>query len=152
MRHYLWAQSQGHHTTDRLEERRWKKMILLERMREGHRQSDFGTVSKATFRKAWAFLSAQIPSWTELNCTLSGMLAHYGSNTFVQRSFLIVVHVRINLWLAAPSKNAKYVALSNTANSKMCFNSIHLLVWKGFFSYIARYFGLLVLKCLKTLI
>ena len=47
LRHYLRAQSQGHHTVDRLEERGVKRleevldvMIFLERTREGHRQSD----------------------------------------------------------------------------------------------------------------
>ena len=44
LRHYLRAQSQGHHTTDRLKERGVErgsaKRSLLERTREGHRQSD----------------------------------------------------------------------------------------------------------------
>ena len=44
LRHYLQAQSQGHHTIDRLEERGVERgsarRFFLERTREGHRQSD----------------------------------------------------------------------------------------------------------------
>ena len=40
LRHYLRAQSQGHHTTDRLKERGVEREIPLERTREGHRLSD----------------------------------------------------------------------------------------------------------------
>ena len=43
LRHYPRVQSQGHHTIDRLEERRVKRgsvTLFLERTREGHRQSD----------------------------------------------------------------------------------------------------------------
>ena len=43
LRHYLQAQSQGHHINGRLEERGVKGgsvTIFLERTREGHRQSD----------------------------------------------------------------------------------------------------------------
>ena len=43
LRHYLRAQSQGHHTIDRVEERRGKRMrsmVFFERTRGGHRQSE----------------------------------------------------------------------------------------------------------------
>ena len=44
LRHYLRAQSQGHHTIDRLEERGMERgnagRSSLKRTREGHRQSD----------------------------------------------------------------------------------------------------------------
>ena len=44
LRHYLRAQSQGHHDIDRLEGerpgKRKRQTIFLERTREGHRQSD----------------------------------------------------------------------------------------------------------------
>ena len=44
LRHYLRAQSQGHHTIDRLEERGVERgsagRSSFERTREGHRQSD----------------------------------------------------------------------------------------------------------------
>ena len=44
LRHYLRAQSQGHYTVDRLEEGGVKRgsgsTVFLERIREGHRQSD----------------------------------------------------------------------------------------------------------------
>ena len=45
LRHYMRAQSQGHHTIDRLKERgvergSARRSSVLERTREGHRQSD----------------------------------------------------------------------------------------------------------------
>ena len=44
LRHHLWAQSQGHHTIDRLEERGVERgsarRSSLKRTREGHRPSD----------------------------------------------------------------------------------------------------------------
>ena len=44
LKHYLWAQSQGHHSIDRLEERGVEsgsaRRSSFERKREGHRQSD----------------------------------------------------------------------------------------------------------------
>ena len=56
LRHYMWAQSQGHHTTDCLQERgvergsaRWYS--LKGRERAIVNQTDIGTVSKATLGK-----------------------------------------------------------------------------------------------------
>ena len=83
LRHYLWAQSQGHRTIDHLEERgmergstQWSSWKVWERAIVN--QMNIGTISKATLRKLlrdgverlWAFPSAQIPSWTELNWPL----------------------------------------------------------------------------------
>ena len=75
LRHYLRAQSQGHHTIDRLEERgverRSARLFSLEgRERAIVNQTNTGTVSKATLGKLfsdgvvriWAFPRAQIPS------------------------------------------------------------------------------------------
>ena len=79
-RHYLRAQSQGHHTIDRLEETAVergsaRRFSLKGRERAIVNQTNTGTVSKATLGKLlrdgverkWAFPSAYMPSWTELN-------------------------------------------------------------------------------------
>ena len=72
LRHYLRAQSQGHHTIDRLEERgeergSARRPSLKGRERAIVNQTNIGTVSKATLgtllkdgveRILWAFLSA----------------------------------------------------------------------------------------------
>ena len=70
LRHYLGAQSQGHHTTDRLEERgvergSARRSSLKVRERDIVNQMNIGTNSKATLGKLlrdgveriWAFLS-----------------------------------------------------------------------------------------------
>ena len=75
LRHYLRAQSQGHHTTDRLEERGVERGSARRSSVKGREkaivsQTNIGTVSKATLWKLprdgveliWAFPSAQIPS------------------------------------------------------------------------------------------
>ena len=75
LRHYLRAQSQGHHTIDRLEERgvergSARRSSLKGRERAIVNQTNIGTVSKATLGKLltdrveriWAFPSAYIPS------------------------------------------------------------------------------------------
>ena len=82
LRHYLWAQSQGHHTIDHLEERgmergsaQWSSPKVRERAIFS--QTNVGTVSKATLGKLmrdgvehiWAFLSAYI--YTTLNWTVN---------------------------------------------------------------------------------
>ena len=56
LRHYLLAQSQGHHTIDRLEEigveiRGARRSSLKGRERAMVNQTNIGTVSKATLRK-----------------------------------------------------------------------------------------------------
>jgi len=74
MRHYLRAQSQGHHTIDHLEERGVERgsagrSPLKGRERAIVSQTNIGTVSKATLGKSqrdgveriWAFLSTKIP-------------------------------------------------------------------------------------------
>ena len=79
LRHYLRAQSQGHHTTDRLEERGVERGSARRSSVKGREkaivsQTNIGTVSKATLWKLprdgveliWAFPSAQIPSWYHL--------------------------------------------------------------------------------------
>ena len=53
LRHYLWAQSQGHHTIDRLEERgvergNTRRSSLKGRERDSVSQTNLETVSKAT--------------------------------------------------------------------------------------------------------
>ena len=71
LRHYLWAQSQGHHTIDLLEEGGMKRgsarrSFLKGRERAIVSQTNIGTVSKATLGKLlrdgveriWAFSSA----------------------------------------------------------------------------------------------
>ena len=71
LRHYLLAQSQGHHTIDRLEERGVERgsarRSSFDRTREGHRQSDEhwncfkGKVEETPERRMeriWAFPSA----------------------------------------------------------------------------------------------
>ena len=80
LRHYLRAQSQGHHTIDRLEERvadrgSARRSSLKGRERTTVSQTSTGTVSKATLEKPLrdgvericVFPSAQIPPGTELN-------------------------------------------------------------------------------------
>ena len=75
LRHYLRAQSQGHHTIDRLEERgvergSARRPSLKGRERAIVNQTNTGTFSKATMgellrdgvERIWAFPSAQIPS------------------------------------------------------------------------------------------
>ena len=75
LRHFLWAQSQGHHTIDHLQggERRRKRkryMIFLKERGAIVNQTNIGTVSKTTLGKLltdrveriWAFPSASIPS------------------------------------------------------------------------------------------
>ena len=70
-RHYLQAQSQGHHTIDGLEERGVEKGSARQSSLKGREraivsQTNIGNVSKATLRKLlrdrvehiWAFLSA----------------------------------------------------------------------------------------------
>ena len=57
LRHYLRAQSQGHHTTDRLEDRGVERgsssrSSLKGRERAIVSQTDIGTVSRATFGEA----------------------------------------------------------------------------------------------------
>ena len=74
LRHYLRAQSQGHHTTDRLEDRGVERgsssrSSLKGRERAIDSQTNIGTVLKATLGKLlrdgvegmWAFPSAQKP-------------------------------------------------------------------------------------------
>ena len=74
LRHYLRAQSQGHHTIDRLEEKgvetgSARRSSLEGRERAIVSQTNVGTVSKATLGKLlrdgveriWAFPSAYIP-------------------------------------------------------------------------------------------
>ena len=71
LRHYLRAQSRGHHTTDHLEERgvqrgSARRSSLKGRERDIDNQTNIGTVSKATLGKLlrdgveriWAFQSA----------------------------------------------------------------------------------------------
>ena len=80
LRHYLQAQNQGHHTTDHLEKREvergsTRRFSLKGRERAIVNQTNIGAISKATLRKLlrdrvesiWDFLSAWIPSWTELS-------------------------------------------------------------------------------------
>ena len=82
LRHYLRAQSQGYHTTDRLEERSVERGSARRSSLKGREttivnQANTGTVSKATLGEplrdgveriiVWAFPSALIPFWTELN-------------------------------------------------------------------------------------
>ena len=80
LRHYLLAQSEEHHTINRLEKRGSERGIarrssLKGRERDIVNQTNIGTVSKATLWKLlrdWvkrirAFPSAQIPSRAELN-------------------------------------------------------------------------------------
>ena len=73
LRHYLRAQSQPHHTIDRLEERgvergSARRSSVLKRTREGHRQSDEhwnrfkGNVGETSDRRAGALFRAQILS------------------------------------------------------------------------------------------
>ena len=75
LRHYLRAKSQGHHTTDRLEERgverrSARRSSLKGRERAVFNQTNIGTVSKAILGKRlrdgmeriWAFPSTYIPS------------------------------------------------------------------------------------------
>jgi len=75
LRHYLRAQSQGHHAIDRLKERvvergSARRSSLKGRERAIVNQTNTGTVSKATLGKflrdgverIWAFSSAKIPS------------------------------------------------------------------------------------------
>ena len=82
VRHYLWAQSQGHHTIDHLEERGTERGSARRSSLKGQEraiiiQLNIGTISKAALgnllrdrvKRFWAFLSAWIPSWTELNWT-----------------------------------------------------------------------------------
>ena len=101
LRQYLRAQSQGHHSIDRLEERgmergraRWSS--LKGRERAIINQMKTGTVSKAALGKLlrdgvehiWAFPNTQIPSWTELNWTeqLSPQTAEYTFTTTAHQS------------------------------------------------------------------
>ena len=70
LRHYLWAQSQGHHTIDRLEEsdveRGSASRVSLKGRERAIVSSNIGTISKATVGKLlrdgvermWAFPSA----------------------------------------------------------------------------------------------
>ena len=71
LRHYLGAQSQGHHTTDHLEERGIERGSVRQSSLKGREgavisQANTGTISKATLGKllrdgverSWAFLSA----------------------------------------------------------------------------------------------
>ena len=71
LRHYLWAQSQGHHTVDRIEEKgvereSARRFSLKGRERAIVNQTNIGTVLKATLRKIlrdgveriWAFPGA----------------------------------------------------------------------------------------------
>ena len=56
LRHYLWAQSQGHHTIDLLEERgvergSARQSSLKRRERAIASKTNIGTVSKTTLRK-----------------------------------------------------------------------------------------------------
>ena len=51
LRHCLWAQSQGHHTIDRLEKRGVERSSLKGRERAIVSQTNSGTVSKANFGK-----------------------------------------------------------------------------------------------------
>ena len=75
LRDYLWAQSQGHHTVDRLEERgvergSARRSSLKGRERAIVNQTNIGTVSEVTLgtllrdgvERMWAFPSAQIQS------------------------------------------------------------------------------------------
>ena len=75
LRHHLRAQSQGHHTIDRLEERGMERGIARRPSLKGREkaivgQTNIGTVSKATLGKLlrdgveriWACPSAYIPS------------------------------------------------------------------------------------------
>ena len=78
MRHYLWAQSQGHHYL--LEERGMERGSARRSSLKGWERATINptnivTISKAMLRKllrdgvecTWAFASATIPSWTVLN-------------------------------------------------------------------------------------
>ena len=80
LRHYQRAQSQGHHTIDRLEKRGVERGSARRSSLKGREkvivnQTNTETVSKGTLGKRlrdgveriWAFRSAQIPSSTELN-------------------------------------------------------------------------------------
>ena len=80
LRHYLRAQSQEHHTADRLEEKgvergSARRSSLKGRERASVSQMNTGKVSTVTLGKLltdgveriWAFPSAQIASLTELN-------------------------------------------------------------------------------------
>ena len=84
LRHYLRAQSQGHHTIDRLEERGVERgsarltIFLWKDEREGHRQSDEhwnrfkGNAGETSERRGGAHMgfSERIDTiWTELNWT-----------------------------------------------------------------------------------
>ena len=70
LRHPLRAQSHGHHTIDRLEERGVRRSSLKGRERAIVNQTNIGTILKATLGKLlrdgveriWAFPSAYIPS------------------------------------------------------------------------------------------
>ena len=85
LRHYLQAQSQGHHTIDLLEERGVEReSAQRSSLKGGERaivsQTNIGTTSKASLGKLlrdgveriWAFPRAEIPSWTEMNLNWKG--------------------------------------------------------------------------------
>ena len=88
LRHYLWAQSQGHHTIDRLEERGVGRgsawwCSLKGRDRAIINQTKIGSVSKATLGKLLGRGGAHmgfsdciytILNWTKLNCNRLGHL------------------------------------------------------------------------------
>ena len=82
--HYLWTQSQEHHSIDRLEERGDRSTIILDRTRESHLQSNQhwncskGYVEKLTSETRlggahvgfFERMSATL-NWTELNWTVA---------------------------------------------------------------------------------
>ena len=72
-----------------------------------------------------AVLGSVLPDDVIFSCTLSGMLAHYRSNRFIQRPILVVLHVSITL-----------MVVGSPASSVGVFYSIHLSVSKGFLSSI----------------
>ena len=59
LRHYLWAQSQGHHTIDRLEERGIeRRSVQLSALRGRERAIVKGNIGETPERRIWAFPSA----------------------------------------------------------------------------------------------
>ena len=86
LRHYLQAQSQGHHTIDHLGEGgmergsarrsslkgRWRAIVHQTQNWNCFR-GNFGEASERRMERIWAFLIAQISSWTELDWPISNI-------------------------------------------------------------------------------
>ena len=91
LRHYLWAQSQWHHTIEKrgVERGSARWSFLKGRERAIVNQTNIGTISKAMLGKLlrdgveriWAFPSTQRPSWTDLiifyGCVYQGVCSDY---------------------------------------------------------------------------